>query len=689
MKFFVNKKEQTIAGKITWCITLSLIVVFAGIILLVAAFTRRNLEKQELAKLELLSLENANVASKIMNTMIDKESVIVAALQNIRKVPDEYKIELIENLMNDVGKTQENILSLFFVTEPNTLIPDTPNGFSVFTSEKGIVTQYERFVHINQEVYEKALESTSVTIADPFLKTIDGKEYLVLTVLIPFLSEDGKVEGLVGSNIDISVLANADYSNGGFSTFYNQIICGHQTLIMHSKNPDNAGKPYREVSSSLNPEVILNAAETGKPLTILEELKDGERSYRTFVPFYVGTSKIPWLSGSSISEDEFLEQIIAEVVFLMIISFIGMLLLIFVSFVVIKKMLKPMKNLENSAKEMEKGNLHTLITCNTNDEMGRVAKAFNESIQTIYAYVLDIDRAMTEMSKGNFDVYPEKPFIGDLAGIENAITGFIKNICKTLQQIGRSAELVNHEAEQIAVNALLLSQGSTEQTGSIEELSSTIQEMRNYLQKSNDNAKLAGLRVQEAGDQLYISTERMEEMIAAILEITNHSVEIEKIIHTIENIAFQTNILALNATIEAARAGEAGKGFAVVADEVRNLASKSAEATKSITDMIQNTIRSVEIGSDIAKEAAKALDVVQEKAAAVVSIVKEIEESGEMQMQQIDMIVTSSMQISDVVQQNCAAAQENSASSEELVSQAESLKNSVTRFKLHRTFSEN
>lgn len=683
MKTF--KREKTLAGKITARIAIVLTAVFTVIILLVSLSTKRQMASQELQELELLAKENASVITSMMNRVLAKEDVIITALQNAKQAPPELKVNLIKSLLTDVKEKEKDILTFFLASEPNTFMPDTPDGFSIFVSGAGAVSENQKYTYVNKEVYENAIKSNTMTIADPFDKVIDGKEYKVITLMIPLLGENGQVEGIVGSNIDLEALNGAKYNNGGFSSFYSQIICGHQTLIMHSTMPENVGKPFRETSSSTNLDNILKAAQTGTSITILDEAKDGTKSYRAFVPFYVGDSKVPWLSGSTISEEEFMEQIMDQVIFLVVISLVGMVLLMLVCFMVVSKLLKPMGALENAAKELSKGNLKTAIRCDTDDEMGRVAKAFNESIQTLDSYVMDIDRSMTQMSKGDFDVYPSKPFVGDFVGIERAITNFIKNMCGTLVNIRSAAELVNNEAEQISVNSAGLSQGSTEQAGSIEELAATIDEMKQELVKSNENAKLAGIRVGEAGSQLEASNEKMQSMTAAISEITDNSAKIGKIIKTIEDIAFQTNILALNAAVEAARAGQAGKGFAVVADEVRNLASKSAEAAKSTTLMIQNTIQSVKTGANIADEAAQSLNLVQEKALAVVSIVAGIKSAGEAQMEQIQRISENALQISTVVQNNSAGAEESSASAEELASQARLMKDLAEKFNLHKT----
>ena len=237
-------------------------------------------------------------------------------------------------------------------------------------------------------------------------------------------------------------------------------------------------------------------------------------------------------------------------------------------------------------------------------------------------------------------------------------------------------------AEQVSSGAQTLSQGATEQASTIEELAATISEISQQINDTAQNAAQASDHMNTVGSEAEESKRRMQKMLGAIGDIKNSADEIGKIIKTIEDIAFQTNILALNAAVEAARAGSAGKGFAVVADEVRNLANKSQEASKSTSVLIENALQAVANGTSIADETAQSLVSVVEGVDGVRETIELISGASNEQAIAISQVTQGIDQVSSVVQTNSATAEESAAASEELSGQAQMLKELVSQFRL-------
>jgi methyl-accepting chemotaxis protein len=257
-----------------------------------------------------------------------------------------------------------------------------------------------------------------------------------------------------------------------------------------------------------------------------------------------------------------------------------------------------------------------------------------------------------------------------------------ENTRELITEINRSSGQISSGAKQVADGASTLAQGATEQAASIQELSASISQIS---ERTKDNAQIAdktsklSARIKDSAEK---GSHQMDEMITAVGEINEASKNISKIIKTIDDIAFQTNILALNASVEAARAGQHGKGFAVVAEEVRNLASKSAEAAKDTGDMIQNSMDKAELGSRIAEETAASLNEIVTGINETSQLVAEIAQASDAQSTGISQINVGIDQVAQVVQQNSATAEQSAAASVEMSDQFNTLEQLISRFRL-------
>ncbi len=353
---------------------------------------------------------------------------------------------------------------------------------------------------------------------------------------------------------------------------------------------------------------------------------------------------------------------------------------------IIRSIVAPVGQVHRALNGFSEGKLDINVDYESRNELGEMCNALRTSQEVLGECIGDICRLLEEMGKGNFDVRTkdENIYVGALSSILASVRAINSSLSDALVQIDQSAEQVTAGAEQVSTGAQALAQGATEQASAVEELSATIADISNNSRKNAQNSEEAMRHSQDAGRQVTESAKYMEQMVQAMEKISVSSEEIGKIIATIENIAFQTNILALNAAVEAARAGSAGKGFAVVADEVRNLASKSDEAAKATKDLIERSIESVKEGNDIVKSVSESLDKTVASSSQVVDAIQMITQAAAEEAEAITQVTEGIDQISSVVQTNSATSEESAAASEELSSQAALMKDLLSRFHLRR-----
>ena len=349
---------------------------------------------------------------------------------------------------------------------------------------------------------------------------------------------------------------------------------------------------------------------------------------------------------------------------------------------VLGSILEPLHAIEDVAKELTEGNLHSTLDYRSEDEIGRLAHSMRKSIRIIGSYVDDIDRAMKLFSEGNFDVQPNVEWKGDFVGILHSFMDFEASMAKMVKGIQRASNQVSGGAEQVSSGATELAAGATNQAAAVEELTATVENVAEQVRHNSQSASEISTKVVVLGDDILENDTKMHEMVKSMLEIKNASMQIDQIIETINDIASQTNLLALNASIEAARAGEAGKGFAVVANQVNQLAEQSSQAVKESAALIKTSVDAVGKGMLLAEETAEQLEEIAKNSKVITEEVSGIAQTLADQTVEIQQINEGIEQINDVVQSNSATSEECAAASQEMSNEAEHLRNMVSEIKV-------
>lgn len=364
---------------------------------------------------------------------------------------------------------------------------------------------------------------------------------------------------------------------------------------------------------------------------------------------------------------------------------ISIFISIIVALVLAVNISTPMKACVNRMKLLVEGDLDTpMPKITSKDETGILARSTASLVDGLRIVISDIDYLLNEMANQNLDVHTEheEVYVGSFRNILISMRHMKEELGSAMRQVNHSAQEVAMASDHLSASAQTLSQGTTQQASSVQELAARVSEISEQAKSTATGALEVRSKTHEAGKEVSLCNQKMQNLVEAMDKIRTSSDEIEKILKTIDDIAFQTNILALNAAVEAARAGSAGKGFAVVAEEVRNLAGKSAQAAQNTSMLIANSTEAVHTGTAVAQNTADILFEVVKSIQSVVDSIDSIAAVSNEQSDAVGQVSEGINQIAVVVQSNSATAQQGAAASEELSAEAACLKELVDQFTL-------
>ena len=549
------------------------------------------------------------------------------------------------------------------------------DGYSIFDGKD----------YSDREYVRQAMQG-NVYVSEPLISKITGE--LSIMVAAPIYADGSQGGRIVGVVYFVPP-----------ETFLNNIVSSikvseHSRAYMINKSGDTIADITLDTITTQNVEREAQSDSSLKGLAAIHErMRQGENGFGSFKDTdgqrFAAYAPVGGTDGWSVAVTALKTDYLADTYFGMIIDVVVIVAAILASIVVAMKLSSnisvPMRACAERMKLLVQGDLESPVPQVTGrDETAELTRSTTEMVAGLNTIINDISYLLTEMANQNFDIQsPHRDaYVGGYQNILLSMRTLKVELSNTIRQIEASAGQVSSASGQVSTGAQTLSQGSMEQASAVEELAATIPHISTSAKKTAAASEEAGRYVAQAGAQLGVSVEHVEELNAAMEKISSSSEEISKIIAAIENIAFQTNILALNAAVEAARAGSAGKGFAVVADEVRNLASKSDEAAKATKELIGSSIAAVAEGSAAVNRVTEALQQTSESAGHVTGQMEIVVKAVEDQTAAIAQVTEGVDQISAVVQTNSATAQESAAASEELSAEAASLKQLVDRFTL-------
>ena len=537
----------------------------------------------------------------------------------------------------------------------------------------------------DREYVRQAMEG-NVYVSEPLISKVTGE--LSIMVAAPLYSEGSYGKSVAGVVYFVPR-----------ETFLNDIV----SAIQVGENSraymiNKSGGTIADVT--LDTITVQNIEEEAKSDPALKELaaihsqmRQGKNGFGSYVngedKMFAAYAPVPGTDGWSIAVTAPQLNYLASTRDAMVINIAviaaSILISVIVALILATNIGRPMKACVKRMQLLVEGDLETpMPKITSKDETGVLVRTTQSLVEGLRIVINDISYLLNEMANQNLDVHTEheEVYVGSFQDILVSMRNVRLELSGAMRQVNHSAQEVANASSQLSSSAQTLSQGTAEQASSVQELAARISVISEEVKDTADGALDVRSQTHQTGEEVFLCNQKMQTLVEAMEKIQASSEEIEKILKTIDDIAFQTNILALNAAVEAARAGSAGKGFAVVAEEVRNLAGKSAQAAKNTSELIGNSTDAVHIGTGIAQNTADVLLGVVNSIQTVVEAIDHIAVISGEQSESVERVSEGINQISVVVQSNSATAEEGAAASEQLSAEAASLKELVGQFTL-------
>lgn len=693
------KKHGKIRQKMVIPTTLTTIVGFALLCVILISSFFSLMSKQITKNVEQMSNNFANeLKAEIDAAVFTSRTIANFAAERIatnRTDRKEFESELIR-----IAAERPEFISVYTIFERDVYGDDTAFINTDYGTETGryapyivnsngaTIPLYSAYALIEAAVMDYHYVITQTTqdqyISAPYIYQIDGVDYYAISLASPIMV-DGTFCGIAAVNILVDEFFQLFEEADIFETGYVTLVTDRD-IVAYSPVAEQISKSTSEVFSEDLVKNFANAVNAGKTITVRDKsLVNKKKVTSHIIPLHFNSApNSVWKIAISVPETEANKMLYVISLGGIIIAVLIVLISIFTTRKIAYGISRPIESIVMIAKEIAKGNLNVDVTYDSDDEVGELADAFRNTIQSLRTYISDLETNLVKIANNNLDVTPNVEYQGNFVVVGESVQTIIESLSNTLYQMNEAANQMTISSQQMETSANAIAVGASEQANAINHLNDTMVSISNNVKVTDDKATSTANKAKTIGENAKLSNEKMNNMVIAMQRITDSSRQIANIIESIEEIASQTKLLSLNASIEAARAGEAGQGFAVVANEIGNLSNESAKAVQITRDLIETSVSAIEEGREIVTDTSESMQTVIENIGKIVDAINEISMEAKQQYHSMSELNESIDHISQVVETNSAASQESAAISEEVSKESQNLKQLVGMFQLKR-----